>query len=466
MLRICGSAQPLCDTLHRRDFLQLGAIGSLGLSLPALLQASEARSQPLAGAFGKARRCLLLFLTGGPPQLDTWDMKPEAPTRIRGELQPIATNVSGIQISELFPKIASHADKLCLVRSVSHADRTHTTAGYSMLTGVPHPSANAKSSSDVRPSIHDHPHIGALLARVRNAQSKVPVFASLPEVIRDANVNEFPGQDAGLLGNRYAPFRIEADAGRTNFQMPDIFLPAGITADRLGDRRGLLSQFDRRLHEVEGSVIDDMDGWYQKAFDVMSSPAVREAFALDREPPAVRQRYGDHLFGKSCLLGRRLLEAGVGLATVYWHYEGPDDSPVWDTHENNFPHLRQRLMPPTDAAFSALLADLDERGMLGDTLVVCMGEFGRSPLINGRGGRDHWSAVQSVVFAGAGIRAGSIYGASDRDGGYPAANAVAPADITATMMHLLGIPEDLEIRDRTDRPMLACQGTAIEGVLA
>lgn len=291
------------------------------------------------------------------------------------------------------------------------------------------------------------------------------MFASLPEVIKDANVNEFPGQDGGLLGNRYAPFRIEAEAKRTAFQLPDIFLPAGITANRLEDRRVLLHQFDRRLHEVEGSVLRDMDGWYQKAFDVMSSPTIREAFALDREPQPVRQQCGDHLFGQSCLLARRLLEAGVGLAAVYWHYEGPDDSPVWDTHQNNFPHLRQRLMPPTDAAFAALLSDLDQRGLLEDTLVVCMGEFGRSPQINQHGGRDHWSAAQSIVFAGAGIQAGSIYGATDRDGGYPAENPVSPADITATMMHLLGIPADLEIKDRTDRPMLACHGTAIERVL-
>lgn len=466
MLRIRGAARRLCDSLPRRDFLHLGTIGGLGLTLPTLLQASEARTPSTIGSFGKARRCLLLFLTGGPPQLDTWDLKPAAPARIRGELSPIPTNVSGIQISELFPKVSQHADKLCIVRSVTHADRTHTTAGYSMLTGVPHPAANAVSSADVRPSQHDHPHIGALLAKVRSSQGNAPVFASLPEVIRDANVNEFPGLDGGLLGNRYAPFRIEADTKRTSFQLPDIFLPQGITSTRLEDRRTLLNQFDRGLRDAERGALRDMDGWYQKAFDVMSSPTVRDAFNLDQESPALRQQYGDHLFGKSCLLGRRLLEAGVGLAAVYWHYEGPDDSPVWDTHENNFPHLRQRLMPPTDAALSALLGDLHQRGMLEDTLVVCMGEFGRSPLVNKLGGRDHWSAVQSIVFAGAGIHAGSVYGASDRDGGQPAANPVSPADVTATMMHLLGIPVDLEIRDRTNRPMLACQGTAIEKVLA
>lgn len=466
MLQIGSTSRRLCNSLDRRQFLQVGAIGAAGLSLPTLLQASGSNSPRAGSSFGQARRCLVLFLTGGPPQLDTWDMKPTAPARIRGELRPIATNVAGIHISELFPQVAEHADKLCIVRSVTHGDRTHTTAGYTMLTGVTHPSANAKSSADVRPSVHDHPHIGALLARVRTSDSHAPVFAALPEVIRDANVNEFPGQDGGLLGNRYAPFRIEADARRASFEKPDIFLPPGISTHRLDDRRGLLQQFDRRLSVFEGDVLKDMDGWYQKAFDVMSSAPVRQAFALDSEPLAIRQRYGNHLFGQSCLLGRRLIEAGVGLAAVYWHYEGPDDSPVWDTHQSNFPHLRQRLMPPTDAALSALLSDLHQRGLLADTLVVCMGEFGRSPLVNSLGGRDHWSAVQSIVLAGAGIRAGTVYGASDRDGGHPLENAVSPADVTATLMHLLGIPADLEIRDRTNRPMPACQGTPIDGILA
>jgi uncharacterized protein DUF1501 len=198
---------------------------------------------------------------------------------------------------------------------------------------------------------------------------------------------------------------------------------------------------------------------------VMRSPAVREAFSLEREPRRVRESFGDHLFGQGCLLGRRLLEAGVGLVAVYWHYEGPQDSPIWDTHQNNFPHLRKRLAPPADLALATVLADLHERGMLDDTLVVCMGEFGRTPLINKNGGRDHWSAVQSVLVAGAGIRGGHAHGASDRHGAYPAEKPVTPADLTATLMHLLGIPADLEIRDHSNRPLRACAGKAIEEIL-
>ncbi|HKB36429.1 MAG TPA: DUF1501 domain-containing protein [Gemmataceae bacterium] len=465
MLRLRGRPQRLCDGVARRDFLQLGALGSLGLGLPALLRASAARPATPARTFGKAKRCLLLFLTGGPPQHDTWDLKPAAPERIRGELKPIATNVPGIQISELFPRLARHADKVCIVRSVTRPDRTHTSAGYTMLTGVDHPLANAVTAANIRPGPQDHPHIGSLLAKVRRPRNNVPVFASLPEVIKDAGVNQFPGLDGGMLGSRYAPFRIETNPTHTGFEFPDIFLPPDMTPQRLADRRALLGPLDRGLKRLDAGPIRDMDAWHQKAFDALRSPAVREAFALEREPVAVREAYGNHLFGQGCLLARRLLEAGVGLAAVYWHYEGPDDSPVWDTHQNNFPHLRKRLMPPTDQAFAALLGDLSQRGLLDDTLVVCMGEFGRTPLINKFGGRDHWSAVHSLVIAGAGIRAGSIYGASDRDGANPAEKPVVPADLTATLMHLLGIPEDLEIVDRTGRGMRACQGRAIAGIL-
>jgi hypothetical protein len=464
MLRIGGASQKLCEGICRRDFLHVGMLGSLGLSLPALLRASQANPAPGRGTFGKARRCVLLFLTGGPPQLDTWDLKPAAPERIRGELRPIPTNVTGMQISELFPKLSRHADKLCIVRSVTHPDRTHTSAGYTMLTGMPHPSANATSASAIKPGPHDHPHFGALLAMVRPPRKNVPVFASLPEVIRDAGVNTYPGLDGGLLGSQFAPFRIEANSRRTAFQLPDIFLPQGVTGQRLQDRRVLLDQIERSLRRAEHGAVHNMEGWYQKAFDVMRSPALREAFALHREAPRVRERYGKHLFGQGCLLARRLLEAGVGLAAVYWHYEGPEDSPVWDTHQNNFTHLRKRLMPPTDEAFAALLSDLDQRGLLADTLVICMGEFGRTPLINKFGGRDHWSAVQSIVLAGAGIRGGSVYGASDRSGAHPADKPVTPADLMATLLHLLGIPADLEIKDRTGRPMAACRGRVVEGL--
>jgi hypothetical protein len=415
--------------------------------------------------FGRAKRCILLFLTGGPPQHDTFDPKPTAPDRIRGELKPIDTAVPGIQISELLPKFARQADKCCIVRSVAHGDRTHTSAGYSMLTGVPHPSPNVQSAAEIRPSPNDHPHLGSLLAKVRPPQNGAPVFASLPEIIKDDAVNVFPGQDAGFLGSRFGPFRIEANAERTALALPDVFLPQGITGGRLADRRLFLEQMDGAFRSFEPRI-GEMGGFYAQAFELLRSEAVHRALDLAAERPELRESYGGHLFGQGCLLARRLVEAGVALVTVYWHYEGPRDSPVWDTHQNNYAHLRKRLAPPTDQALAALLSDLGERGMLADTLLVCMGEFGRTPVINPQAGRDHWSDVQSIVLAGAGIRAGCVYGASDRDGAYPADHPVSPRDLAATILHLLGVPAELTIADRTGRPLVACEGTPVAGVLS
>jgi hypothetical protein len=463
MLTIKGAPQRLCQGTSRRDFLRLGAIG--GLALPDLLRAARREGGP--GRFGQARRCVLLFLTGGPPHLDTFDPKPDAPREYRGDLRPIATSVPGIRISELLPCLAKQAHRFCLVRSVTHNDGIHTTAGYTMLTGVPHPRANGRSAADIRPGPHDHPHIGALLAKVRPAARGIPVHASLPEIIKDAGVNTYPGLDGGLLGNQFAPFRIEANASRTALPLPDVFLNRRVTGDRLADRRTLLERINRRLAEHEARVVlADMDASYQQAFAVIRSPAIQQAFDLDREPLRRREQYGRHLFGQGCLLARRLLEAGLALVSVYWHYEGPADSPVWDTHENNFRHLRERLAPPTDCAVAALLGDLHDRGMLDETLVICMGEFGRTPKINKHAGRDHWAAVQSVLLAGGGIRRGQVHGASDRIGAFPASQPVRPADLTATVLHLLGVPLDLEIRDRTGRPIAACSGQVVAGLLS
>jgi hypothetical protein len=292
------------------------------------------------------------------------------------------------------------------------------------------------------------------------------VYAALPEIIRDAGVNTYPGLDGGVLGQQFAPLRIEAAADRASFQVPDVLLDGDLTANRLTDRRTLLTYLNRRLDRLEASTLPaDLDHFQQQAFALLRAPALQRAFDLGRESVAVRDEYGRHLFGQGCLLARRLLEAGLALVSVYWHYEGPDDSPVWDTHQNNFPHLHQRLAPPADRAIAALLSDLHERGLLDETLVLCLGEFGRTPRINAHGGRDHWSAVQTVLLAGGGVRGGSVWGASDRLGAYPASQPVTPADLTATVLHLLGVPPELELRDRTGRPLVACQGKPLLGLL-
>jgi uncharacterized protein (DUF1501 family) len=471
MLTIKGRRQRLCDGTSRRDFLQLGAIGGLGLSLPALLQAAARQPASPGQQAARAKRCILLFLTGGPPQIDTWDPKPDAPEQYRGELRPIATSVTGVQFTELFPRLAQQAHQCCILRSVTHGDRVHTSAGYTMLTGMVHPQADGSSSSNIKPGPHDHPHLGALLAWYKEENAKrtraagLPAFVALPEAIKDAGVNQYPGLDGGLLGNRFTPWRIEATSDHSAFRLPDVFLGQGVAAQQLDDRHLLLPQLDRSL--ARGEAADaDFQYFQQQAFTLIKSPAVREAFQLGREPDPRRDAYGRHLFGQGCLLARRLVEAGIALVSVYWHYEGPSDSPVWDTHENNFRHLRERLGPPADRAVAALMRDLAERGLLDETLVVCMGEFGRTPKVNAKGGRDHWPAVQSLLLAGGGIRGGSVFGASDRYGAYPADKPTTPAAVAATILHLLGVPGDLEIRDRSNRPIPTCLGTPIQGVLA
>jgi hypothetical protein len=467
MLTIQGKARMLCDRSSRREFLRIGTIAGLGLSLPDLLRTASA-SAPNAAGFGRAKRCILLFPFGGPSQLDSFDPKPHAPDAYRGEFQPIATRVPSIQITELFPRLAQQADKFTIVRSVTHTDAVHTSAGYTMLTGKRHPRANDPAGATaIRPAPDDHPHVGSILAYARRLHSGLPPFVTLPESVHDAGVNELPGQGAGFLGGRYAPLLFEADARRAGFPAPDVFAPDDLDAGRLDGRQALRAKLDGRLAAFEANgQLASLDGHYQRAFDLLRSQAARRAFDLEAEPPTARDAYGRHLFGQGCMLARRLVEAGVDLVSVYWHYEGPDDSPCWDTHENNFRHMRERLAPPADRAFARLLEDLAERGLLDDTLVVWMGEFGRSPRINAKAGRDHWPHVQSVVLAGGGVAGGGVYGRSDPLGGYPVDLPVTPADLGATLLHLLGIPPETELHDRTGRPFTASNGTPIRALFA
>jgi hypothetical protein len=471
MVKILGPALRLCDRIVRREFLRIGSLAALSIpsARPVLAAARSA-----SGSFGRAKRCLLLFLTGGPPQHDTWDPKPDAPSQIRGETAAIATAVPGVQFGHWFPQIAQAAEKLCVLRSVSHTDTVHTSAGYTMLTGVAHPLANTSTAANIRPLPNDHPHLGSILSKARPPRDGTPVFAALPEIIKDAAVNEFPGQGGGFLGKRYDPFRIAGDSKANaltgaltgTFSTPDVVLPDDVPVSRLTDRRALIDQLDSKLRRAEGAAgLREYADFCTQAFDLLGSPAVRRAFDLDGEPVGLRDRYGKHLFGQGALLGRRLLEAGVTFVTVYWHYEGPDDSPVWDTHWNNFRHLRERLAAPTDQAVAALLADLSLRGLLDDTLVLVFGEFGRSPKINDKAGRDHWPHVQSILLAGAGVPAGSVLGSSDRDGAYPAEMAVPPRDLTATILHVLGVPGDFELHNLEGRPFKACDGTPIAALV-
>jgi hypothetical protein len=326
-----------------------------------------------------------------------------------------------------------------------------------MLTGVKHPLANATTARLVRPSINDHPHFASLVSWAKPPRGGLPAHAMLPEQIKDDAINDYPGLGPGFLGSAHGAFLVTADANRTGFSVPDL-VPREPSQSRLDERRRLMTRLDR-------SSAADRSGHYQRAYDLLRSPAVGRALQLSREPDRVIDAYGPHLFGRGCLVARRLLEAGVPLVSVYWHYEGPQDSPVWDTHANNYPHLRKRLLPPADRAVAALLEDLAVRRLLDSTLVICMGEFGRTPKVNKLGGRDHWPHAQSVLLAGAGVAAGSVHGATDRQAAYPSRSPVTPADLVATVLHLLGVPPDVEVRDRTGRPMAACTGKVVTGVL-
>lgn len=459
-MRRSVSPRSSCVRLDRRVFLTAGSVlGLCGVNARRMDGGETAGS----GSFGRARRCIILFLTGGPPQHDTWDPKPLAPASIRGETTTIETSVPGIRFGHLFPKLASSAGRFCLLRSVTHSDTVHTSAGYTLLTGVPHPAPNnPMGAKTVGPAPEDHPHVGSILASAHEPPAGLPVFASLPEVIKDAAINEFPGQTAGFLGRRFDPLRIEYDANIGRLQLPDLLPPAHLPAQRAERRLDLLRQLDDWTRGLESSPrVRAFDMFRHRALSLSSSRRLHDALDFDAESPRTRDRYGSHLFGRGCLLARRLIEAGVPLVNVYWHYEGPDDSPVWDTHWNNFPHLRERLAPPCDQAVSALVEDLAMRGLLADTLVVVMGEFGRTPVINNRGGRDHWPHVQTALLAGAGVPGGTVYGASDGDGAYPAEAPVSPADLTATILHLLGVPPDLELTDLSGRALKACTGSPI-----
>ena len=390
---------------------------------------------------------------GGPSQLDTWDLKPEAPGEVRGEFKPIATNVPGIHISEHFPLLAPLADHYAIIRSMTHDDPAHLSSVHHILTGRHAP----KVKSDAEPpSRKDSPHVGSVLAYLHPTKRVLPPFITLPWIVSHpaAPGGVAPGQNAGWLGQMYDPFVISGDPNSARFQIAGLRGPADVSLPRLAGRRSLLAQLDG--HEAGAA---DYSRCRQRAFDLVTSPSTQQAFALDREAPAVRDRYGRHIHGQCLLLARRLIEAGARLVEVNWHQ---DHQTFWDTHVNNFKRLKNQLMPPADQGFSALLEDLAQRGMLGETLIVWVGEFGRNPTISrGNAGREHHPWCYSAVLAGGGIRGGQVYGRSDRLAAYPAENPVTPADLTATIYSALGVTSDVTLQDRQGRPVGLTEGSPV-----
>jgi uncharacterized protein (DUF1501 family) len=462
---IAGAGCPT-QSFPRRDFIRAGTLGLFGLSLPDLLIARA--SEPTHRR--PARACIVLFMWGGPAQQDTWDLKPDAPDVYRGEFKPIATAVPGLQICEHLPMLAARAQELCLIRSMTHNDVNHLTATHHLLTGKPAPAG---------PLSDDWPNYGAVLAREGRGRGPLPPYVSMMPVVPNGAprfVEESHGQGAGLLGPLYNPMRIDADASKPDYRVGEFTPRPELNAERARDRHALLRSFNGGTRAFERHAdAEAMTAHYDRAFSVLSSPAAARAFDLTREPLRVRERYGMNPHGQSVLQARRLVEAGVPLVTVFWPNDGITNVSVyWDTHNRNFIDLKTRLCPVTDLAFSALLDDLKERGMLDETLVVWTGEMGRTPKVGqsvpggagaGRDGRDHWGKVFTSVLAGGGVKGGAVYGASDRYAAEPSVNPTPPVDLAATVYHLLGVDPRLEIRDRLGRPMTLCEGKVIEAVL-
>jgi hypothetical protein len=473
MLRINGRPRKVCDGFTRRDVLEIGGLGALGVMLPQILGSrATARpavgTQPMRRTSGKAEACILVYLFGGPSQLDTFDMKPAAPVDFRGEFRPIDTNVPGIQICEHFPLLARHADKLTIVRSMHHQHPRHGYGLYYMFTGREH----ARPDLDASPAPEDHPSLGALVAKMQGPRADFPPAVTLPRWNRFLDLpNEYAGEVAGFLGKTYDPWLVKADATGKQFAVSGVELPHGITLDRLAARRTLLGEFNGTLGRLaDREPCDQLDGLYRQALSIVTSPRARRAFNLDEEPNELRESYGSEPFGQGLLLSRRLVEAGATLVTVNWHDDGRDvKSPFWDTHKDNFTTLKNVLIPPLDRALSALLADLSGRGLLDSTLVVVMGEFGRTPRVGrvvmnsatNASGRDHWPHAYSILMAGGGVRGGQIYGESDELAAHVKDRGVTPPDLSATVLHALGIDPREQIYDRQGRPQPLATGQPV-----
>lgn len=436
--------------LSRRQVLQAGSISWLGLSLPQLLRAEA--TNPTA----KADACILIFLNGGPSHHDMWDMKPDAPAEIRGEFKPIASSLTGVQLSEHLPKLAMQMHEASLIRSAHHSvNNSHAAAVYAALTGHD----RGEAGGGTKPT--DNPAIGSVLGLQRPPSTPVVPYVSMPYITKEgAGGPPQPGFFGGLLGRRFDPLFVLKDPSAPDFDIPELTPAGDVSLGRLDHRRSLLRGMSGSLDKPS----TDLDAFQQKAFDLLTSAATQKAFRLDQESSRTRDAYGRNIYGQSTLLARRLIEAGTRVACVSW---APDANATWDTHGNNFVSLKTRLLPQLDAAVASLLKDLKARGMLERTLVAVMGEFGRTPKVNGNAGRDHWNFCYGLMLAGGGIKRGHVHGSSDKIGGRPSNNPVTPADIIATIYHCLGIHKELELRDNQDRPFqLVPWGNVIQEIVA
>jgi uncharacterized protein (DUF1501 family) len=441
--------------LTRRSFLQVGYSALLGLSLSSLLgqraKADERRAP---------KSVIIVFLTGAASHLDMFDMKPDAPDAIRGEFRPVATRTSGLHVCEHLPRLAARSDNYAVVRTLSHREYNHLVATHHVLTGHQQPGA----FFDKVASRDDWPSYSSSLDHLRPRNDGIPSGVNLPTFLMEGPLT-WPGQHAGFLGPRHDPWQITRDPGAADFGMDSLRPAEGINVSRLNDRRALLAEVDAQQRQLAVTeAASRLGNQQQLAFSILESGRVARAFQMDQEPAAVRDRYGRHPFGQSLLLARRLVQAGVPVVQA-----NMGRVQNWDTHGDNFGALKNRLLPPLDQGVSALLDDLDASGLLDDTLVMMLGEFGRTPRIFATGagavpGRDHWAPCFFGVFAGAGVRGGQVIGRSDRIGAFPATNPYSPEDVGATVYHVLGVNPHVEVRDRQNRPVTLNRGEVMQAL--
>jgi hypothetical protein len=428
MLSINGPGYRTCDGVSRRSFLKAGFLGLAGLTLADVLRLRA--EQSARGEATKDTSIILIWKGGGPSHIDTWDLKPNAPAEYRGEFKPIKTNVNGIEISEHLPLSAKQMDKFSILRSVTHGDAGHESATHYLLTGY-------KPTNDI-PS-NEMPSYGSIVAKERGPrQAGVPAYIAVPRAPRSSA--------AAYLGVGYNPFAVGSDPNQANFSVKNLTLPNGISMARLENRKRLLDSVDTLKRDVDQTgLMDGLDAFTRKAFEMVTSPAAQVAFDMNKETDKIRDQYGRSTVGQSMLLARRLVEAGVTFVTV--------DAGGWDTHANNFEALKKQKLPQFDTAWSALVQDMDQRGLMKNTLVLVWGEFGRTPRVNKDAGRDHWPGAMSVVLAGGGLQMGQAIGQSDAKAEYAKERPLSPEDVLSTMYHVLSVDQNLEFHNEAQRPV-------------
>lgn len=425
----------------RRQFVQVGYSAALGLSLPPILQAKTTETAAPTPK-RRAKSLIIVFLTGGPSHHETFDPKPDAPEEIRGQFKTIQTSVSGLHIAEHLPLIAQRMHHCALVRSLAHREDNHLLATHQVLTGTAIPGG----IFDQVASRKDWPSYSSTLDHLQPRTDGVPTGVNLPTFLMEGPL-VWPGQHAGFLTAKHDPWQIKQDPNRPNFSVEAVRAADGV--ERINDRKYLLERMNRaHLSEEQ-----------ERAFNILTSGTVGDAFELHREPTSTRDRYGRHQFGQSLLLARRLVEAGVSVVQA-----NMGQVQNWDSHGGIFPRLKDQLLPPLDRAVSALLDDLHARGMLDDTMVAVFGEFGRTPKVNAQAGRDHWGRAFSAVFAGAGVRGGTVVGKTDSVGGAPATQPYSPMDLGATIYQALGVDYTGEIYDQLKRPVKLNSGSPIQAI--